>query len=343
MADTSKALLTDLLSQVSRSFYLTMRVLPAEVRPQIGLAYLLARTTDTIADTEILPGQERLKALGLLRARILGHSSEPLNFGEMARQQGEPAERTLLERVEEGLRLLEKLSNQDQTFLRQVIDIITSGQELDLKRFGNLGITLKEKMELPAQIIALQTEAELDDYTYRVAGCVGGFWTKMCRAHLFPDAKLDLDQLLTDGVRFGKGLQLVNILRDLPRDLRQGRSYVPTDLLTGYGLQPSDLLDPDSEEQFRPLYHALLDRAQSHLAAGWAYTNTLPAGQWRLRFACALPILIGVRTIDLLRTANVLDATQRVKVSRAEVKDLMLRILVHLPSPSLFRDLWSGK
>ena len=80
--------LNDLLKATSRSFYLTLRVLPAAVRPQIGLAYLLARTTDTIADTEILPVEQRLDALQKLRERILGQSSAPLNFGELAQSAG---------------------------------------------------------------------------------------------------------------------------------------------------------------------------------------------------------------------------------------------------------------
>ena len=84
--------LNDLLKATSRSFYLTLRVLPARVRPQIGLAYLLARTTDTIADTEIVPLAQRLDALQKLRERILGRSSAPLNFGALAEQQGSPAE-----------------------------------------------------------------------------------------------------------------------------------------------------------------------------------------------------------------------------------------------------------
>ena len=71
-------------------------------------------------------------------------------------------------------------------------------------------------------LVALRTDEELDDYTYRVAGCVGEFWTKMCRAHLFPRAPLDDAFLLANGVRFGKGLQLVNILRDVAADLRHG-------------------------------------------------------------------------------------------------------------------------
>jgi farnesyl-diphosphate farnesyltransferase len=79
------------------------------VRPQIGLAYLLARTTDTIADTELVPLEQRLDALQKLRERILGSkSTAPLNFGELARQQGSPAERkNLAGKVEDSLALLQ--------------------------------------------------------------------------------------------------------------------------------------------------------------------------------------------------------------------------------------------
>src|SRR5690242_9365136 len=99
--------LNELLKQTSRSFYLTLRVLPGAIRPQIGLAYLLARTTDTIADTEIVPLEQRLAALQQLRERILGQNSAPLNFGELAKQQGSDAERLLLEKVEDSLAALQ--------------------------------------------------------------------------------------------------------------------------------------------------------------------------------------------------------------------------------------------
>src|SRR5262249_22642674 len=158
------------------------------------------------------------------------------------------------------------------------------------------------------EIIALRTADELDDYTYRVAGCVGEFWTKICRAHIFPNAKLDDAKLLADGIRFGKGLQLVNILRDLPADLQKGRCYLPADDLGKLGLSPSDLLTPTSEPKLRLLYNEWLDRAEEHLAAGWAYTNSLPWSCIRVRLACAWPILIGLETMARLRTAKVLDA-----------------------------------
>src|SRR4029434_8384968 len=91
----ARALLTTLLKDVSRSFYLTLRVLPRPIRPQIGLAYLLARSSDTIAEPAMLPVERRLRALQDLRARILGEAQTPVHFGELIQRQGLPAERTL--------------------------------------------------------------------------------------------------------------------------------------------------------------------------------------------------------------------------------------------------------
>jgi farnesyl-diphosphate farnesyltransferase len=332
------AALNDLLQATSRSFYLTLRVLPARVRPQIGIAYLLARTADTIADTEIVPPAQRLDALQKLRERILGQDSAPLNFGELARQQGSPAEKLLLEKTGDGLSALQNFSAPDQKLIRDVLATIISGQELDLQRFENLtGISA---VPVARQIISLETAAELDDYTYRVAGCVGEFWTKICRAHLFPHAKLDDRQFITDGIRFGRGLQLVNILRDLPADLKNGRCYLPAQRVAGAKLSAETLLSSENEQKFLPLLHEYLDQAESNLRAGWNYTNTLPFWQFRVRLACAWPILIGAKTIKKLRATNVTAFRQRVKVSRSEVRGILLCSLLALPFPFVWRRLY---
>jgi farnesyl-diphosphate farnesyltransferase len=323
--------LNELLRATSRSFYLTLRVLPARVRPQIGLAYLLARTTDTIADTELVPPAQRIHALLILRERILGSRTEPGNFTDLIQHQGSPAEKLLLEKVEESLTVLQTFSAADQKLIRDVLTIITSGQELDLRRFAKASVE---------NVVALETATELDDYTYRVAGCVGEFWTKICRAHLFPNAKIDEAQFIADGIRFGKGLQLVNILRDLPADLRKGRCYLPNEKLAGLNLAPSGLLDLANENKLRPLYNHYLDLAESHLAAGWNYTNTLPFGQFRVRLACAWPILIGVKTIEQLRSGNILDSQRRIKISRGEVRGIILRSLWASPVPFAWRKLF---
>src|SRR5260221_12352073 len=136
MAHRSNALPTDLLKEVSRSFYLTLRVLPANIRPQISLAYLLARPTDTIADTQLLPVEQRLEALQMLRERILGTRETKLQFGQLALQQSSPAERILLEQCETSFTLLQTLMPSDLKLLRQVLHTITRSQELDLRRFA---------------------------------------------------------------------------------------------------------------------------------------------------------------------------------------------------------------
>jgi farnesyl-diphosphate farnesyltransferase len=256
-----------------------------------------------------------------------------LNFGELALNQGSPAERVLLEKCEASLALLQAQSETDQKLIREVLDTISNGQELDLKRFGG---AIKQLEGGTPNVIALQTDSELDDYTYRVAGCVGKFWTRICLAHQFKVAESSFEEL---GVRFGKGLQLFNILRDIPADLKKGRCYIPAKKLAASGLAPVDLLRPETEPRFRPLYSRYLDLMESYLAAGWEYTNLIPFGQMRVRLACAWPILIGLKTVPLLRSRNVLDPQQRMKIDRREVKQMMLSTVIFYPFQRKWRQL----
>jgi len=316
-------LLRELLKGSSRSFYLTLRILPAKVRRPVGIAYLLARTSDTIADTSLVPASERLAALSAFSDRVhLGAGDFSLawftaaagpDLGERPAKASN-TELRLLAHCRDVLAALEELDSFDREQVRAVLETIVSGQSLDLGRFAAASIE---------RVIALGTETDLEDYTYRVAGCVGGFWTRICQFHLFPRTPLDPDRLVELGVQFGQGLQLVNILRDLPTDLRQGRCYIPADRLQAVHLHPAQLLDSASMPAFRALYDHYLDQAVSRLTDGWTYTNLLPATQVRLRLACAWPILIGAKTIVRLRTVNVLDANHRVKIPRGEVRRLI--------------------
>ena len=328
-----RTLLSSLLRDVSRSFYLTLRILPSAVREQIGVAYLLARATDTIADTDALPPSERLFALRNLRQRILDERAEFLDPSRLAGSQSSPGERLLLQRLDEALSLLQSFVPADRQLIQKVLQTISGGQELDLIRFG----------EANAQnIVALNSDAELDDYTYRVAGCVGEFWTRICMAHLSPPPRRDLQTMVTDGIRFGKGLQLVNILRDLPSDLRQGRCYLPWPALQLVGLRPGDLLDPAQEPRLRPVYDESLRMAQDHLAAGWQYVLNLPRSWWRVRLASAWPVLIGGKTLEMLKTGPVLNADTRIKVSRAEVKAIIWKSILQYPFERSWERLWTS-
>jgi farnesyl-diphosphate farnesyltransferase len=318
------------LRDTSRSFYWTLRVLPKSVRPQIGLAYLLARATDTVADTGLVPVAGRLEALRHFRERIQGRSRQALDFGALSHHQASAAEALLLSKAETLVALLGTLPDLDRQLIRAVLETIVSGQELDLQRFDGASASA---------VRTLSTEADLDDYTYRVAGCVGEFWTRICRARVFPAAQLNDAVLLEQGVRFGKGLQLVNILRDIPADLRQGRCYLPLTELAKAGLTPADLLKPENIDRARPVYDRWLERAENHLRAGWTYTSSLPRNCRRVRLACAWPILIGQRTLKLLRTQNVLDGSRRIKITRGEVRSIFLKTLLLLPFPGRWQEL----
>ncbi len=164
MSEGNKALLGNLLKATSRSFYLTLRILPARVRPQIGLAYLLARTADTIADTEIIPFPKRKETLKELRERIYGHTSRPLDLGELAKQQGSPAKNSCWRRSGTAWRCSGRFRPDDLNWSAKSWALSPGGQEIDLSRFQKA--TAKK-------VVALESAADLDDYTYRVAGCVG--------------------------------------------------------------------------------------------------------------------------------------------------------------------------
>ena len=334
-------MMQDLLKQVSRSFYLTLRVLPHSINEQLSIAYLLARATDTVADTLLVEVGRRLQALLQIRKAIqeVCDGRKPLlpDFGELRDAQkavahaGIPAERTLLENLGNILEALRGFCVDDRLRIRNVMDTITHGQEMDLIRFGDAAAD---------RIVALNSEEELDEYTYKVAGCVGEFWTYMCCAHVFPQASLKDEILLANGIRFGKGLQLVNILRDLPDDLRQGRCYIPKDQLTKYGLQPEDLLDAAQISRFRPLYDGYLRKAEDYFASGWQYTTSLPFRQIRVRLACAWPLLIGMETIGELYRGNILDGHYHIRIPQSDTRWLILRSLILYPIPPAWNGLF---
>ena len=108
--------------------------------------------------------------------------------------------------------------------------------------------------------------------------------------------------------------------------LRFGRCYIPSDALARHGLKPEDLLDHTNIDRFRPLYDEYLDIANGHFEAAVEYIRMLPEGQFRLKASCMLPVLIGQRTVTLLRTGNILNSEERIKVTRDEIKAYAKRL-----------------
>ena len=311
------------LRSVSRSFYLSLRLLPKTLRDPLSLAYLLARATDTLADTAAAPVGLRTEALGNLAAAIQGNVSTeamvPLRESFTPLQENE-AERALVRRLPALLEWLEELPASDRSEIRLVLAKINRGQTLDLERFGESG-----------ELRALRDAGELDEYTYLVAGCVGEFWTRLCFAHVrnFSDrSEVEMREL---GVRYGQGLQLINILRDAGDDLRQGRCYLPADELESLGVAPAEILRAPA--RIDALLAKWREKAGRGMEAGIDYACAIR--NRRVRFATALPAMIGARTLALLRDAGAEALRQKIKVPRGEVRKMI--VAAALASPRSLR------
>jgi farnesyl-diphosphate farnesyltransferase len=298
---SGEAELFALLKGVSRSFYLSVRFLPRRIRLAIALGYLLARVSDTIADTNQLPPAERIGILDqLFRVLSSGKYGEPIDLAACLSAQADGSERVLLANIDRVLEYLPEIPPAHRKLLNEVLAKIIHGQTLDIERF-----------ESKPGITSLPDEKALEEYTYLVAGCVGEFWTKLCLLEWPNYSRLPAGEMLSFGRNFGKALQLINILRDYPADLQAGRSYLPVSRLEEVVLNPN---------LARPEWERWRQRASDYLEEAWKYVVSVRP--WRVRFACAVPVFIGARTLSLLGASP--EIRPGIKVSRNEVYRLMI-------------------
>jgi farnesyl-diphosphate farnesyltransferase len=196
-----------LLKKLARTFALSLRILPASIRPALSLAYMLARASDSIADAATAPAFQRL---ALLRAL-------PDSFPEKSPDLGLTGdERDLVVRLPDLLKALDAMPAAAE--IKDAWRVILRGQIFDLERFEP-----SADGEPPQPL----SPDELVEYTQLVAGSVGEFWTRLSFRHIPDYATKPLDEMLTLARTFGQGLQMVNILRDRRRDADLGRVYIP--------------------------------------------------------------------------------------------------------------------
>jgi farnesyl-diphosphate farnesyltransferase len=320
-----------ILRQVSRSFFVSIFLLPKKLRNPVALGYLLARASDTIADTTELPIDLRVEQLQLLARGIqgepLGDSIVELSAALKPLQKNE-SERALIESLQSCLDWLDQSETLEREEIRGVLEKINRGQILDLERFRD-----------PKKLVALETATDLDEYTYLVAGSAGEFWTRLCFQQLRKFSARGENEMIELGKRYGKGLQLINILRDAGDDVRAGRCYFPNEELAAVSMEPSQIVR--EPQRFLPIYRKWREKAEQGIKAGIEYSNAVR--NRRVRIATVLPALIGARTIALLREAGATVLHRHIKVSRKEVRAIIRSLTTSLGSQSrietLFREL----
>ena len=318
----------EILPRVSRSFYLSIRLLPRKLREPVSLGYLLARASDTIADTADIPIELRTEKLKLLGRGIQGEALGDVivDLGKtLAPLQKDEAERALIESLQPLLDWLDQSEVEDREEVRVVLEQINRGQLLDLERFRD-----------PKQIVALETAVQLDEYTHLVAGSAGEFWTRLCFRHLPKFTTRSETEMLDLAKSYGMGLQLINILRDAGADLRAGRCYFPDEELHSAAMGPSQILR--EPERFLPIYRKWREKAERGIADGIKYAGAVR--NRRVRIATALPALIGARTLVLLRGAGATALRRHIKVPRKEVRSIVTSLMLSLGSRSRINSLY---
>lgn len=294
------------LKGVSRSFYLTIRFLPRLMREPISLGYLLARASDTIADTEQVPAALRETCLAkftpALKDKVVRSELIELISSGFVGYQTNAKERLLLERLDDVFHWYDSIREWAWSAIAVVLGHICTGQMNDIRHFA------------VNHHASLSSSKDLETYCYQVAGSVGEFWSEVGYQSTHRFSRLERAELDEKGGEYGIGLQLVNILRDLPEDFANGRCYLPV----------SDSRDKELIMESAKEWRA---KARTYIDSGITYANSLR--QWRARVATVLPALIARETLDLLDRASWKDLESGVKVDRATVKRCFRKALFY--------------
>ena len=193
------------LQEVSRSFYLSLKILPQELRDPLSLAYLWARDLDTIADEGSTLSLTQRRQLIDLRLALMNLVFDSTIFAD----QGD-----LPQRINELARQTAQLQAPVKSVLKKLFETLPKAMIFDLEHFAH-----KRRVDS-----LTQTES----YTDWAAGCVGVAWTELCQV-LISECKnqWNFELQKNRGQALGQFLQWVNILRDQGNDLKKGRCYLP--------------------------------------------------------------------------------------------------------------------
>lgn len=208
--------LDDLLIKTSRTFGISIPLLPEPWRRQVTIAYLLFRIADTFEDADRWPPQARLDALKQFDAMLDGPAAAPAGWLDKP-----PCDHAgYLELLQATPFVLEELAKLDPEprarvifYTRRTID----GMSQYVARTDESGTLRLADMD------------DLRRYCYFVAGIVGELLTELFLIGQ-KASKKQSEAILGQARLFGEGLQLVNILKDSVSDAKEGRYYLPPSL-----------------------------------------------------------------------------------------------------------------
>jgi farnesyl-diphosphate farnesyltransferase len=206
-----------LLQKTSRTFALTIPLLPEPTRGEVGIAYLLFRIIDTFEDAVLWPPALRIEALKQFTGLLDRPAAESRALAESWTREPPLAHagyQELLARTPQVLERYAALRPAARAILRTHVARSASGMASFVQRIAAGGI------------LQLETVADLRAYCYAVAGIVGEMLTELFLLERPPLGRVAGD-LRARAAEFGEGLQLVNILKDARPDAVEGRTFLP--------------------------------------------------------------------------------------------------------------------
>jgi farnesyl-diphosphate farnesyltransferase len=209
--------LEELLEKTSRTFALSIPVLPEPTRRQVMIAYLLFRIADTFEDAAHWAPGRRVEALREFQGLLSGYSPEDAarlaSRWAAAGPSPNPAYGELIAEVPLVLEAFFALDGEAVSSVRA--HVLRSAE-------GMAGFVERSR----EGVLALDDVADLRAYCYAVAGIVGEMLTDLFL--LGREALAGIAPSLRErAAAFGEALQLVNILKDTATDVAEGRSYLP--------------------------------------------------------------------------------------------------------------------
>ncbi len=318
---------TAILPEVSRTFAISIRFLPGTLGQAVLTAYLLCRIADTIEDDNSTSPERRGALLDAFLAALDDRDAAEA-FPAMARTlQGDAAHLALVARTDLVLVLFRALPGRTRDRVAHWV--------------REMGVGMAKFVRQYPKGIRIQTLAEYREYCYYVAGTVGCMLTELWHEHAPAIGKPEFERLWAKCQAFGEALQTVNILKDIAWDAQHENSiYIPADDLAAQGSGHDTLLSPAHLEHNHRVVSRFIELARTDLDQALEYTLLIPRRAFRIRAFCILPLLFAYATLrDLSGSRAMLTVGGQVKISRREVKALMIVGLLSLVSNAALRRL----
>jgi farnesyl-diphosphate farnesyltransferase len=301
-----------ILGSVSRTFALTIPLLPPAIEKVVGNTYLLCRIVDTIEDAaDLSPGTKQALSKLFLDAVLEKSSVDSFVTPclEALKNYSNQDELDLIIHTPTVLRILHTCSLSDQAAVSRCVSIMSNGMSHFHGKQNALG---------------LKDLQEFEEYCYVVAGVVGELLTTIFSNHS-PEFAKHIGGHEDLSIAFGQALQMTNILKDSPEDRARGVSWKPTNV---------------SQAE-------LLCIAYQKLEDSLRYIQLIPKQDIGMRQFCFLAFGLAAMTLSKIASRKQFAHKDEVKLSRSTVmgfysltklaasSDILMKVFFYLSTGSL--------